>query len=281
MKKCILKFFVACFGTLLLQCADSVQLTENTEWYVFQPENSHDEASLIGMENWNSEPAGKFGRIRSKEDKLYYNGNEIKIWGINNCYGACAPDKETAERQAVFYRKFGFNSIRLHKYADRPGQGIQSENSFVEFDPVRLDQMDYYVHVLKENGIYTKLSPTFGVKFGPGDIHRLPYHGELGNVFERPDKRIRVVYGLIYLSAELQDMQIEQTVKILNHKNPYTGLRYADDPAIFCVEMFNEDAVLWYGSNWSLQRVPTIRKRMAKQFSEWLLEKYGSEAEWT
>jgi hypothetical protein len=263
-----------------IQCSSPVELSDKRDWYVFQPENNHGVAGPIGLQDWNDEPAGKYGRILAQNDKLIYNGEEIKLWGLNNCYGYCAPEKEMAERRAVFYRKFGFNSLRLHKYADRPGIGIQSEDSFVEFDPDELDQMDYYVHVLKENGIYTKLSPTFGVKFGPGDVHRIPFHRELGNVFERPDKRIRVVYGMVYLSTELQDMQIEQTLKILNHKNPYTGMRYADDPAIFCVEMFNEDAALWYGTNWSLQRVPTIMKRMAGEFSEWLIEKYGSEEEW-
>ena len=278
--KIIRKLLFITLSILLIQCTSSVELSDNKEWYVFKPENNHSKESAIGLENWNNEPAGKYGRVVTKGDKLYYNDQEIKLWGINNCYGACAPNKEMAEKRATFYRKFGFNSLRLHKYADRPGMGIQSENSFVEFDPEELDQMDYYIHVLKENGIYTKLSPTFGVKFGPGDVHRIPFHRELGNVFEKSNKRIRVVYGMIYLSTELQDMQIEQTVKILNHKNPYTGLRYADDPAIFCVEMFNEDAVLWYGSNWSLQRSPTIMKRMGKQFSEWLLEKYGDEAAW-
>ncbi len=265
---------------LLIQCSTPVELSDNNLWYVFHPENNHARESAIGLEEWNDEPAGKYGRISMEGDKLLYNDREIKLWGLNNCYGACAPDKEMADKRTVLYRKFGINSVRLHKYADRPGSGIQSEDSFTDFDPEALDQMDYYIHVLKENGIYTKLSPTFGVKFGPGDVHRIPFHRELGNVFEKSDKRIRAVYGMIYLSTELQDMQIEQTVKILNHENPYTGMGYADDPAIFCVEMFNEDAVLWYGTNWSLQQSPTIRERMGRQFSEWLMEKYESEAAW-
>lgn len=274
------KLFLFILILCCLQCESEVQLSQNREWYTFQPENTYDQASLIGMEDWNSEPAGKHGRIEMQEDKLFYNGKEIKIWGINNTYGACAPEKAMADKRAAFYRKFGLNGIRLHKYADRPGIGIQAAHSFTEFDPEALDRMDYYVKTLKDHGLYTKLSPTFGVKFGPGDVDRIPFHRELGDVFAKNDQRIRAHYGLIYMSTELQDMQIEQTIKILNHENPYTGLRYAEDPAIFCVEMFNEDAVLWYGGNWSLQRVPTIMKRMGQQFSQWLMDKYGSMEAW-
>ncbi|MGF1638306.1 MAG: hypothetical protein ACFCUU_14610 [Cyclobacteriaceae bacterium] len=272
--------FLLWLALALSRCESQVQLSETNTWYVFEPENNHTVPSLIGLEDWNNEPAGKHGIIEDREDKLYYNDKEIKIWGINNCYGACTPDKEMAEKRAAFYRKFGINGMRLHKYADRPRMGIQSEESFTEFNPEALDRMDYYVHTLAENGIYTKLSPSFGVKFGPGDVHRIPFHQELGDVFAEDNKRIRANYGLVYMSKELQDMQIEQTLKILNHTNPYTGKRYADDPAIFCVEMFNEDAVLWFGGNWSLQRVPTIMKRMGEQFSQWLMQKYGSESAW-
>lgn len=248
-------------------------------WYSFTPENNYSKPSMIGLEDWNEEPAGRHGRIIRQEDKLIYNGKEIKLWGLNNCYGFCKPDKQSAEKHAAFYRKFGVNAIRLHKYADGYGaSGIQSKNSFVDFDPVGLDKMDYYVSVLKENGIYTKLSPTFGVKIGAADTIRLPWHREIGDL--QVKDRIRATYGAIYFSYELQDMQIEQTTNLLAHLNPYTGKRYADDPAIFCVELFNEDAVLWFGSAWTMQRYKTLRQRIAKEFSNFLKDKYGSEQAW-
>ena len=248
-------------------------------WYIFTPENDYSKTSMVGLEDWNAEPAGKYGRIIRQDDKLLYNGKEIKLWGLNNCYGFCKPDKQSAEKHAAFYRKFGINTVRLHKYADNYGKsGIQSEKSFVELDPVGLDKMDYYVSTLKENGIYTKLSPTFGVKVGAADTVRLPWHREIGDL--QVKDRIRATYGSIYFSYELQDMQIEQTTNLLNHTNPYTGMRYADDPAIFCVELFNEDAVLWFGSAWTMQRYNTLRIRISKEFSRFLLEKYGSEEKW-
>jgi hypothetical protein len=273
-------FFILILSALVFTgCDTKVDLTDDTAWYEFQPANRYDTTSLIGLEEWNSDPAGKFGRIEARDDKLFYNNREIKLWGLNNTYGACAPDREMADKRAAFYRKFGVNSVRLHKYADGSGgSGIQSENSFTELDAEALNRMDYYIHSLKNNGIFVKLSPTFGVKIGPGDIHRVPFHKEIGDITK--SKRIRATYGAVYLSEEIQDLQIDQTVNVLSHVNPYTGIKYADDPAIFCVELFNEDAVLWNGGNWVFQRYPTIRKRIAERFSAWLLRRYGSEEKW-
>ena len=254
-------------------CSSQPTLSEDQSWYAFNPTNTYEQQSKIGLEDWSPGAAGQYGRIEAREDKLFYNNQEFKLWGLNNCYWDCAPPKELAEKRASFYKKFGVNAMRLHKYADKPApMGLQTAGSFVGMDSAYLDRMDYFVKVLKDKGIFTKLSPTFGVKFGPDDIDRIPFHKEVGS-FSENKNRLRATYGAVYLSKELQDLQIEQTLAVLKHKNPYTQLTYAKDPAIFCVELFNEDAILWFGANWTLQRYPTLRKRTAKAFSQWLLQK--------
>jgi len=256
-------------GRVLADTADT------SSWYTFQP-GSDPAPGEIGMQEWLEKPAGKHGRIVRKGDKLYYDGKEIKLWGINNTFAACSPDKILAEKRAAFYAKYGINSVRLHKYADGTGwAGIQSKDSFVEFDPGALDRMDYLVSKYKEHGIYVKLSSTFGVKLGPADRKYIPYMDEFGQ-FSGKKNRIRAGYGAIYLSNELQDLQIRQIVKILKHHNPHTGMTYAEDPAIVVVELFNEDSVLWFGTISSLQSYPTLRKLAAERFSDWLKAKYGS-----
>lgn len=263
-----------CAVTLL---ALGTEAQDMSTWYPFQPDNEPG-PSEIGMEDWNPEPAGAHGRVERIGDKLVYDGKEIKLWGLNNTYGACAPEKEMADKRAALYRKFGMNAMRLHKYADGADwSGIQSADSFVNLDPAGLDRMDYYIHTLKQNGIFTKLSPTFGVKIGPAEFGRIPYLEEVG----KPSKgRIRAAHGWVNLATEIQDLQIAQTLGVLNHKNPYSGMRYADDPAIFCVEIYNEDCVLFSGTNGKLQQSPTMRSRHGKGFSLWLKQKYGNETAW-
>jgi len=246
-------------------------------WYAFSPESDSSKPSEIGMQDWLEKPAGKFGRIIRRDDVLFYNKKPIKLWGINNCYAACAPKEEIAEKRAAFYAKHGINSVRLHKYADNSApSGIQSTQSFVEFDSAMLDQMDYLVAQYKETGIYTKLSSTFGVKLGSADIKRVPYMGEFGKI-PSGRKRLKTGHGSIFLSRELQDLQIEQVVKLLEHKNKYTRMTYAEDPAIAVVELFNEDCSLFYGTQKVLQKIPTLRKRAEEAFSNWLHKRYKTE----
>lgn len=249
-------------------------------WFDFQPSgqlpaSAEDELSLAA---WLERPAGKGGRIAAKGEQLIAGGKPIKLWGINVCYADCAPPKELAEARACLYARNGINAVRLHKYADGPGwAGIQAPGSFAKFDPEALDRMDYFVAKLKEQGIYVKLSPTFGVAIGPDDLKEVPFASELG-ALPPPGERLRTGHGAIYLSRELQDLQIRQTVAILKHRNPYTGLTYGEDPAVAIVEFFNEDSALFFGTMERLQRVPTLRKRAAADFTAWLKRKYGAEA---
>ena len=249
-------------------------------WYRFEPSADHDAPSEIAMHDWLDAPAGRHGRVTSDGDRLTYNGRPIKLWGVNNTYAACAPDKATAERRAAFYAKHGINAVRLHKYADGPRwAGIQSDDSFLEFDADALDRMDYFVAKLKERGIYVKLSSTFIVKLGRGDREHVPYLDEFGAFKnDAPHARINTKHGSVFLSKEIQELQIAQLVKLLGHRNPYTGLTYAEDPAVAVVEMFNEDSALFHGTMRQLQDVPTLRERAGREFTAWLAGKYGSEA---
>lgn len=230
------------------------------------------------MSAWLDGPAGKKGRILASRDDLVYDGKPVKLWGLNICYSDCSPPKELADRRADFYARNGINAVRLHKYADGPGwAGIQSAGSFEKFDAAALDRMDYFVAALKKKGIYVKLSPTFGVGLGPEDKATVPYMDEFGAT-PAPGDRLKTQHGAVFLGSEIQDLQIRQTLALLKHKNPYTGLTYAQDPAVAFVELFNEDSVLFYGTMDRLQKIPTLRKRASVAFTTWLKAKYKTES---
>jgi hypothetical protein len=253
-------------------------------WYRFEPHarsagaGGADELSLAG---WLDRPAGRLGRIVAEGDRLVYGGRPIKLWGLNLCYAACAPTPEVGARRAALYAKHRFNSVRQPTYADGPGwAGIQATDTFADFDPAGLERMDRFVAQLKEAGLFVKLSPVFMVKLGRGDRAAVPYLDEFGRLGERPDARVDTKHGSLYLSRELQDLLIRQMTRLLEHRNPHTGQRYADDPAIAVVEIFNEDSALFYGTMARLQEVPTLRARAGVAFTAWLRARYGTEAAW-
>jgi len=246
-------------------------------WYRFEPNNTS-AAGEIGMQDWLDKPAGRHGRVTRQQDKLSYNGKPIKLWGINLCYGACSPEKALADKRAAFYPKYGINSVRLHKYVDGPGwAGIQAADSCVEFDPAGLDRMDYQVAQLKDAGVYVLLSAHFGaLKLGPADRQYVPYLEEFGTFSDKQD-RVTTPHSAIHYSPDLQDVQIRQTVNLLKHKNPYTGLTYAEDPAVAFIEIINEQSILFYTSMGPLKASPTLRRMTAERFCDWLRAKYGSQ----
>jgi len=244
-------------------------------WYTFSPANDPSKPSEIGMQDWLEKPAGKHGRITREGEKLIYDGKPIKLWGLNDCYSSCSPDKARADKRAAFYAKYGINAVRLHKYADGSGWGgIQSAQSFTKLDPAGLDRMDYFVSALKGQGIYVTLSSTFGVKVGPDDRSRVPYIDEFGAA---KNNRVETKAGSIFLSRELQDMQIEQIVSILTHKNPHTGTTYAEETSVAAIELINEESILFFNTVDILKRIPTLRKRTSEAFCDWLNKQYGSE----
>lgn len=244
------------------------------KWYAFEGTGHPTQKSYLDMGDWSPEPAGAKGRVEMVKDKLLYGGQPIKLWGLNLCYADCAPSKEVAEQRAALYRRYGINTVRLHKYADGSGwQGILSKEDAASFDPEGLDRMDYFVAKLKEAGIFVKLSPIFYVKPRKENQSEIPYFSE----FEVNRNGVaQTGGGAMYLGSELQDLQIRQITNLLQHRNPYTGMTYAQDPAIAVVEITNEDSILFYGTLRAMQSVPTLRARAGKAFSAWLKQKYGS-----
>jgi len=272
----VLVWFGACCALALLPAiGTAANATDMSSWYTFAPRNTP-EPGEIGMQDWLPKPAGQHGRIVREQDKLYCDGKPLRLWGINLCYATCAPEQTLADKRAAFYPKYGINSVRLHKYVDGPGwAGIQSKDSCVEFDPAGLDRMDYQVAKFKEAGIYVLLSAHFGaLKLGPADKQYVPYMEELGKF--SGENRITTPHSAIDYSPELQNVQIRQTVNLLKHKNPYTGLTYAKDPAVAFIEIINEQSILFYTSTAPLKASSTLRQQVAAKFCDWLRSKYGT-----
>jgi hypothetical protein len=244
-------------------------------WFPFAATADMSRPSEFDMTAWLDGPAGKHGRIVRRGGDLIYNGKPIRLWGINACYNSCAPVKEMADQRAAFYARYGINAVRFHKFADGvKSQGILAGDSFLNFDAEALARMDYFVSALKNRGLYVKLSPNFGVQLWPKDLERVPFAKELG----APDGGvIDTGNGSIYLSREVQDLQIEQMVKVLKHLNPHTGLTYALDPAIAVIEIINEESVLFGGAQDCLKKVPTLRQRTSERFFQWLKARYGTQ----
>ncbi len=244
------------------------------DWYEFTGKGSEAEGSVIGMESWLPPITGK-ERVEIQDDKLLLGGAPIKLWGVNTNYSANKPPKQVAEDRVAFYRKYGINLVRLHKLTGASWAGFGDVASALKFDPEGLDNFDYFTSELRDNGIRYAFSAVFKLRVGPEDKERIPWFDEHFEIKPRGGVRGEG-YGLVFASPELQGLLIEQMVNLLNHRNPYSGMTYAEDPALVYLETINEENLYWYSSMGAIQKVPTLKKQFAAQFSEWLEDKYGS-----
>ena len=222
-------------------------------------------------------PAGKHGFIRvDGEDLRFEDGTLARFWGVNVNGGACFPDKDYAPKCARRLAQAGCNILRFHQLDaewDTPNLFGYSKGKRVtttrKLDPKSLDALDYFIHCLKEEGIYVYLDMMTYRKFKEGDD--VPQHELL------PDS----AKPWSITNPWLIQLQKEFCDQIWNHVNPYTGLAYKDDPAIVLTEITNECDLFIDGNSSRTDYVePTYyTKEFRQMFKAWL-EKEGMEYNW-
>ncbi|AHM63138.1 hypothetical protein D770_24465 [Flammeovirgaceae bacterium 311] len=240
-------------------------------WYTFNPAAEYHDTRL-DMHNWLDAPAGKHGYVKlDGGDFSFENGKKVKFWGVNIASGWSFPNKPEADQWTHYLAHYGLNSVRFHKFT-APGmeKGVSTRLAADKFD-----RLDYFSAKLREQGIYYGWSHIYGHKPLPGDSSRLLAYEEVKEAGGGHLKGSTI--GLVNFAPDLQDLSIELTINMLEHVNPYTGIRYADDPALNFVELQNEDNLFFATAHNWIMKAPTYKKLISLQFSEWLLDKYKTE----
>jgi hypothetical protein len=163
--------------------------------------------------------------------------------------------------------------VRFHKFTWHAYKG----DSSTRLDSEKWQRFDYFQSELRKAGIYYGWSHIYGHKVQPADRSRLLAYDELVNV-KLPWAHLNATTAsLVNFAEDLQELNIELTVHMLNHRNPHTGLRYADDPALSFVELQNEDNIFWSAIEKTLEQTPAYRSLLCRKFSQWLKNKYGNQ----
>lgn len=261
-----LSLLITALLTQLSQLA-AATATAPEGWFEFRPTNENG-PSVIGMESWLEAPAGARGPIRMEADKLVAaDGTEMKFWGVNLGGSDCTPTNEMAVYWAERFARYGINAVRFHK----PWDNLYSRDDSTRLDPEALARFDFFCNELRQRGIYYSWSFFYHRRLGETDLKRLRWPDDLTN----PEGKRGNIYGVVEYMPEVQDILIEATENLLQHVNPDTGLRYADDPALMLVEFQNEASILFW-SDAGLKSMPNYERDMARRFSQWLMDKYGS-----
>lgn len=246
---------------------------DTSNWFVFTPDNNALKTET-DLSDWLDRPAGKHGALLMKGDRLVFeDGTPIKIWGTNVASNLPFMKHEEAVEWADFLAHYGFNGVRFHKFTWDATDGIHS----TVITDAKWKNFDFLCNELRNKGIYYGWSHIYGHRVMKADSARIVAYSELAAT-KFPWAHLNgTTSALVNFAEDLQAINIELTVNMLNHVNPYTGLRYADDPALSFIEFQNEDDIFWAAIEESLRQTPTYRAMLCRKFSQWLKNKYGSD----
>ena len=225
----------------------------------------HDDVPIdISFVFEDEKPAGKHGFLAAKGRKFVFeDGTEVKFWGTNLNGAACFPEHTYSEKLARRLAKTGINLVRFHQLDAE--WHTPNLFSFVKgprmttghLDARSMERLDYLIYCLKREGIYVYLDMNTYRKFrsdeGVENAHLIKEGGKPYANFSR----------------KLIELQKEFCREIWTHENPYTKLRYCDEPAIVLTEIINESD-LFGGYTCKLDFTEPYKTEFVTYFAEWL-----------
>ena len=236
--------------------------------------------SIGNLQNWLLDaPAGKHGHVKvlPSGQLEFTDGSPANFWGTTTVFGTTFPEKrEEVIKLADAIASRGYNMVRFHHNdIARAGLGyLQTDpQSNHLLDKKGMDRLDFFIAELIKRGVYIYIDivdyRTFKAEDGFEDYKEFKKLGNYGwkGVFPHP----KIVAAW------------KRSVKsLLNHKNPYTGKTYGEDPAMVTIEIINENGPFW---DWSFKVTPSILKWYDEEWNKWLLKKYKTrdalDAAWT
>ncbi|WFB36267.1 hypothetical protein P3T73_00630 [Kiritimatiellota bacterium B12222] len=210
------------------------RLSANDTWQPFQDKLEIQPGSILDFSDETTLiPAGTFGPV-IVNDKGHFSFKDtpkenVRFLGTSLNFGANFLNKKDADELAVLFRRMGYNSVRFHHH-DVMLFGGWDQKDYV-IDAAQLDKLDYLFYTMKEQGLYiTTELYQMRHAFSP-EVQQL-----IGSD--------QMLFKSMVPFSEVAMNDWKQFAKdLLGHKNPYTGLTWAEDPALIGVCPINEDGI--------------------------------------
>lgn len=209
--------------------------------------------------------------VAGQDGHTYVARSRVRFWGGNVTFGDNFPDKARADAIARRMASLGINLLRFHHMDTRfAPEGIWSGSGpDRELDPERLDRLDYFISRLSKAGIYADVNLLVGRPFKSGP--------DLDPAIEGiKDWKVRAVLG--FFDRQCLELQKDYARKLLSRRNAYTGLSYAEDPAIAFVEINNENGLVQAYLQGVVDDLPDrYRAELGKLWNDFLTRAYPSD----
>ena len=193
-------------------------------------------------------PAGKYGWLKAVDGHFEFEklpGKAQRFYGVNFCSDANAPDAALATQVVTRIRRLGYNTIRIHHHERALAAGMRDG---LTLNPERMDRFDRLCALAIENGLYltTDLFVSRQVRWR-----------EIG-VDQEGDVPMQMFKMLVAIHDPAFENWKAFAQTFLLHVNPYTGRKYADEPALPLISYINENTMSW---DWNEFRKSEFFKR--------------------
>jgi hypothetical protein len=238
-------------------------------WFEFDvPALAVPDGGIVDLSYLNAEPISGPGFVAVADGHFVdASGHRLRLFGTNITGDSCFPDGDVAPRLAQRLRQYGFNCLRLHfmdfSWGGTSRDSLWDDPSAGKLSERNLAKLDRLIAECAANGIYVNLNLHVGREY-PGQPK------VAGSRAFRYSKNLDRWH-------EPFISRMEQFCRdLLNHVNPHTGRRYADEPAIACVEINNENTMI-RDDLADLRRLPEpLVEALTRKWTTWLRERYGT-----
>ncbi len=228
-------------------------------WFAFEPElDPFTDEAMLDLRSMNEDAAGQSGPLRREGDQIVRgDGEPIRLWAANVSLGNAGQNRQSIDYLARKLAKLGFNAVRLHS-----GLFDNADPTRIQRD--KLDDVQYLVHAMNQQGIYVELSTYFPLWFNAKQA-KLPGFDTIDG--DKP-------FGLIFFDEHFQQLYRGWLKQTLTAPNPY-GKPLAANPGVGIVEIVNEDSLFFW--TFSRSNIPAVYwNELERRFSVWLKRRYGS-----
>jgi hypothetical protein len=257
---------VSAKDSIKLEFDRPVTITAGDDWVPLDVELDIEPGSALDFSNLGQfdAPAGKHGWLQATPDGKFAFADSLdtprRFYGVNLCFTAQYLQHPEAEMLAERFLRLGYNTVRFHHHEypliDR------KDGCSTNLKAETLDQLDYLFAQFKKRGIYVTTDCYVSRPVYASEI----WDGAKGDVEMNEFKMLVPVNERAYENWKTYNRNF------LTHVNPYTGMRYADDPALAWLSMINEANFGNYIRNVS----DRVRPDWERAWGSWLKAQYGS-----
>ncbi len=203
---------------------------------------------------------------------LVYGGKPLRLWST------------VKDGSGERFRALGFNAVRVWFQSDfytaeSAKNGVTAPA--VKGDGSKLDRYDQFMADLRKNDLFVMFGscigrgmPTKSLLADDSWIAGGADWKEWKAAVEKDDNE-----SFDYIDERLWKVRLRHASNVLDHRNLYTGKRYAEEESIALIEINNERGIIVKWLDSGFEKWPEyFRNKLQRKWNEWLLKRYSDDA---